>query len=570
MLNFLSQVNRYSKSLKLFLIIIIAIGIIRISLTYNIFSHTNDEPAHIAAGMEWLAKGVYQYEPQHPPLARIAVALFPYLDGQRSKNYENMYDEGKEILHDKDRYFHNLTLARIGTLIFFILASYAVWVWGCRIYDPITALFAVFLFTSLPVTLAHSGLATTDMAVTATITAALISLQMWLLEPNIKHSLLLGVTGALAILSKFSALLFLGVGGFVLIALHLIVVLREKRELPFNKLVFMKNIGAVIFTGFIVIWACYHFTTAQIQPGVPHIKIDRIVGAEGIMHDFAYAIAESVIIPAPEFIQGIQDVFKHNKAGHTAYLLGEISEKGWWYFFPVVLIVKTPLPFLLLSFFGIYLLVKQSRASGKPYMLGPPLVALAILLSCMPFNINIGIRHVLPMFPLLSISAGFALAYAWRKKGQIAYIFLFGTLIIWHIISTVAVHPDYLAYFNEIAGEHPEEIIVDSDLDWGQDIHRLSTKLKSMNIKTIKASVAVSGELARKGISVQELSPYEPDSGWVAVSMSHLKYAGSWDPSWDGRLWYQWLENYKPMYKVGKSIRLYYINVEDGRVHKSK
>src|SRR5258708_5704748 len=78
---------------------LILLGLIRIISTYTVFSHTSDEPAHIACGMEWLDQHVYRYEPQHPPLTRIMAALGPYLDGARSTGQREFFMEGNEILY---------------------------------------------------------------------------------------------------------------------------------------------------------------------------------------------------------------------------------------------------------------------------------------------------------------------------------------------------------------------------------------------------------------------------------------------------------------------------------------
>src|ERR1700729_3671149 len=82
-LNFLSFLERHS---LYFVIALLLLGTIRIVSTYSVFSYTFDEPAHLACGMEWLDKGVYTWEPQHPPLARVAASLGPYLMGIRSQN----------------------------------------------------------------------------------------------------------------------------------------------------------------------------------------------------------------------------------------------------------------------------------------------------------------------------------------------------------------------------------------------------------------------------------------------------------------------------------------------------
>lgn len=127
---------------------LIGIGIVRIVLTYGVFNQTYDEPAHIASGMEWLDQGQYRYEFQHPPLARILVALGPYLAGSRSHGL-GMWQEGEAILHAGD-YWSTLTVARMGILPFFVLACVIVWKWTRHLFGKPAGLVAVLLFSNLP------------------------------------------------------------------------------------------------------------------------------------------------------------------------------------------------------------------------------------------------------------------------------------------------------------------------------------------------------------------------------------------------------------------------------------
>src|SRR5215510_10334393 len=126
-----TAIERHAGKLALALVLV---ATLRIVATYNVFSHTNDEPAHIACGMEWLDKGVYRYEAQHPPLARIAGALGPYLLGRRSEgrtgDYKTMFIEGVAILYQGDRYDLTLAAARLGILPFFWLAVFVVYKWA--------------------------------------------------------------------------------------------------------------------------------------------------------------------------------------------------------------------------------------------------------------------------------------------------------------------------------------------------------------------------------------------------------------------------------------------------------
>src|SRR5262245_62879991 len=126
---------------------------------------------HLACGMEWIVKGVYQWEAQHPPLARVFAAIGPYLIGQRPANVQktnvfSMNFEGNGILYQNHRYDLTLAVSRVGILPFFWIASMVVYRWGMR-FSPETAAGAVFLFSCLPPVLAHSAVATTDMALTA-------------------------------------------------------------------------------------------------------------------------------------------------------------------------------------------------------------------------------------------------------------------------------------------------------------------------------------------------------------------------------------------------------------------
>jgi hypothetical protein len=210
-----------SRSLAIFVerrAISIAIALIlvasaRIALTYTVFNHTSDEPNHIACGMEWLQNGTYTFETQHPPLARVAVALGPYLLGARLRS-NPQHDslevpiEGMQVLSRDNQYDLTLALARLGILPFFWIACGVVFYWARRDYGALTAVVAVFFFTFTPPILAHAGLATTDMPLTAFLGAAFGSALVWIEQPTFFSAGIFGLCSGLAVLSKFSSLPF--------------------------------------------------------------------------------------------------------------------------------------------------------------------------------------------------------------------------------------------------------------------------------------------------------------------------------------------------------------------------
>src|SRR5579863_6716235 len=194
--------ERHSLSIAVGLILL---ATVRIAATYTVYNHTSDEPAHIACGMQWLDKGVYQWEPQHPPLARVAAALGPFLSGIRSQNtppakFLAMSWEGVAILYFGHHYDLTLALARMGNLPFFWLACAVVYWWGARYFGRAIAVAAVFLFTFLPPVLGHAGLATTDMALTALLGAAFVAGYRWLENPTPANGALFGAATGLMIL----------------------------------------------------------------------------------------------------------------------------------------------------------------------------------------------------------------------------------------------------------------------------------------------------------------------------------------------------------------------------------
>ena len=115
---------------------LMAIGGARIAATYTELGFTFDEPGHMACGLEYLARHVYRYEPQHPPLARVMTALGPYLDGARPLGIGHRDQEGVAQLYHYGHTGRTLTLMRLGILPFFFLACMVVFWWARHAFGP--------------------------------------------------------------------------------------------------------------------------------------------------------------------------------------------------------------------------------------------------------------------------------------------------------------------------------------------------------------------------------------------------------------------------------------------------
>jgi 4-amino-4-deoxy-L-arabinose transferase-like glycosyltransferase len=544
---------------SLAIVLLIVVGLLRISSTYSALWQTWDEPAHIARGMEWIDKGEYTYSHEHPPLSPIMVALGPYFAGARSTGQKWRYDEGNNLLHYENAYERNLTLARLGVLPFFVIATLIVWIWTKSYFGRVAALLSVILFSTLPPVLAHSGVATTDMAITAMFVAALFSFYLWLESPTLLRSAMLGITIGLACLAKYSVLVFLPASASLLAIVHYSRKINAEEKSLFRIRRWLAASGMAVLLCLLVIWAGYRFSSAALT-GIdkrPHTSIDRIVGAEGLLHDTAYLIAENVPLPAPEFFSGIRDVATHNKYGHVAYLLGEAYTEGRWYFFPIELSVRTPVPFLILTAIGLLAVSRHVMVRRRDmHFLAPGAAALGVLAVCMLSNLNLGIRHILPMFPLLAVVAGYGAIMLWKfRRSQRFGPALLTILLIWQITSSFAAHPDYLAYYNELAGVHPEDIVLGTT-DWGQDVKRLAAALKNRKIEELSICYYGSADLDRLGLPPRkDLVPYQRTTGWIASSLLCSKM-GAFSPPYDQ---FSWLDAHEPVETAGKTIRLYYI-----------
>ena len=549
-------------------LLLVAAGLLRIVLTYRAVAQTIDETPNIACGMQWIDQGRYDLGPFHPPLARIAMAVGPYLYGQRSQGVKDRWQEGNAVLHSHGKYSVALTLARIGILPFFVLAAACVWLWSARILGETGALVAVFLFTNLPIVLAHAGIATTDMAVAAGVVFALYRFTRWIEQPDARNSVLWGVAVAIALLSKFSAFLVVPLCSLAILLLYMIarrgspksgdrqpfpprktaevqpMALAEKVSVPVFRL---RMVALAAAAAFLVMWGAYRFAVTRMQE-----PVDSGLAGQSRF----WGAVSRIPLPAAQIPDGLMLVRVLNHDGHPAFLRGEVRQTGWWYFFPLALALKTPLAVLILAGIGCVAALK-SKAGAVAF--APALCCLVILAACLFSHLNTGLRYLLCLFPMLSMVAAQGTMYLWKhaRLRPLAVV-----LVLWLTISSVRAHPDYIPYFNELAGAHPENILVDSDLDWGQDMKRLVWKLHELKVDHVYFACLWSGDDSKIGLPGWDgLEPYHPVKGWVAVSYTNLKLRGLMLAQAAGRRdgAYDWLERYQPAVRIGKSILLYHI-----------
>jgi hypothetical protein len=257
-------------------------------------------------------------------------------------------------------------------------------------------------------------------------------------------------------------------------------------------------------------------------------------------------------VPTPMggLLRGYAELLNHDSLGHPAFFLGRVRWTGVWYFFPVVMGVKTPIGFSLLALAGLGLVFYRFRAGPWQHRV-TALFPFGILLVCMTSRINIGLRHILPIYPLLALLAGHAAAqlFVQRKMRWVAV-----GLAGWVVVASLIAHPDYLPYFNEAIRSHPERFVMDSDLDWGQDLYHLSARLHELGVDHVAIRYSGGGSLHMSDLPPYTIpKPKEITEGYVAISLGVLETgygeAGDW----------AWLHDRQPLERIGHSINLYYV-----------
>lgn len=523
------------------LLAIVAIACFRVIGTYHEISATYDEPNHIYLGLMRIEAGSFApfldndsftSSLHNPPLVPIVVAAGAWLSGLRPTSPDL-------LLHEGAGYQKNLTLARTGVLPFLALAIVLVWWWSRRLGGGPAGLLGAAMFSTLPPVLGHGGLATTDIPFTALFLAALLMFIAYLEHPSHLRAALLGIAMGLSFAAKFSTILLVPTA----LALFLLRRIASRHEgVPMRRLALDAAISSA--SAFAIIWAVYGFTWGLLGP-------------------------------MPELLRGLSLLAASNQPGQrTAYLLGRINQKGFFLFYPVALLVKTPMPFLVFAGIGFSRLLDGFRRAD--WQRTAPAVAAAVyLLAVLPSRINLGVRHVLPVYAFLAV-----LAAPIAINSMVVTRNLFvraGSLIaiLYLLLLPSQVTPDFFPYFNCLAGRHPEQVLLDSDLDWGQDLLRLRQELSARGVNLVHIALFGVHDPCRHGLPPSRwLRPHERVTGWIAISEMYRRGVAGFhyrngDPcdrtqftptARPDPTQFSWLDAYEPEVRVGKSILLYHIN----------
>jgi len=509
-------------------------------------NQTIDEGSHLSSGYTYITTGDFRLNPEHPPLIKelsaLPLLLLPIESplNHPSWDEQNQWEFGRQFLYnntvDADLI---LLLGRLPIMLLSLLLGVFIYKWTSKLWGRETGLIALLLYVFEPNILAHSRYVTTDLAATLFFFLTMYFLDKYFGTFSRKNLLQFVVIFAIAQFVKFSAIIL-----YIFFLIFVVLKLLHKKVPQLTLSHVLKILVLMLLVSFIIGTIIYGFSTTipitdsdvkwyydeqfsvtnldDFKNEEPLIEKLRIITHPSTKSgDFIYSIAQNFAIPSFQYIKGVYTLFSHNYWGHMSYLHGEYSNFGFWNYFPTTFLIKTPLSLIFLLILGCVFflsglfrrnitskfkdfainLIPSKRLKFKLrsrtllnrltsfYREIPFTYWLLILtpiiyfLWAMTSKINIGHRHVLIIYPFIIMLAARVITYSLKGKQLLLKIFVV-LLMLWYVVASVQIYPNFISYFNEAIGgpKNGAKYVTDSNIDWGQDILKFKKYLDDNNM----------------------------------------------------------------------------------------
>jgi len=525
-------------------------------------SVTSDEPPHLAAGLSyWITHEVFRANPEHPPLIKELTGLSLLIGGIRwpdtpnanylvngddpAKVFRLEWPVGLEILrkYGPDRV---LLWARVPPILVGGLLGAVLFLWGRRLFGPIAAVAAVFVFLLDPLLLAHTQFVTTDVGSAAFGTLALFCLWNYLGKPNWARLSWTAAAFGCALVAKFSEMLLLPIAVALLVAAWMWPIAEPAPALQPKK-------------------------SAKQQPKSRRLPLWVafliVCGGAFLVVQIAYFLPDDVTM----YLRCASMVYSDDIANAPHYMAGAIAARFPGYFV-VSYFLKEPLAAIILAGIGLVVLLRDRAMPvlNKWFLLLRP----AVFLAAISYGAaNHGARYLIPILPFTCLLAGLGIATLIERGRQSrACLGAAGVLCLWLVVEAVAVYPDQLSYFNEGACllTQPTKVgldggsrcgvawLDDSNVDWGQGFKQLKQWLdRNAPGRPVKLAYGMGFDARDYGIPGERISMEDlmrpPAPGLYAVSAHFVAHA----PAADSRA--AWLRSTPPVAVVGHALWIYEI-----------
>ena len=498
--------------------LLVAIFLISGFISLTLDSTTFDETAHLGAGVSYLEKGDFRLNPEHPPLVKLIAATPLILLGRGSGDYGSPVWRGEPLSETDARRSRaaewgfgfelingphesaarrdpaaRLVPARSAVLILGVLLALVVYAWARELFGPAAGLLALALAVTCPTLLAHARLVTTDLPAALGFTATAWLVWRWVHAPTWRSALVAGASLGAALLFKFSCALMAPCT--VLIAALAVWTGRVKLQRA------IAGVAVIATVAYLAIWAGYGFRFAASRdsgyvmewqdldadhpPSAPvRFAREHRLLPEAYLFGFAYAKSQS--------------------ARRVAFLDGEQSLAGWYRYFPEAFFLKTPLAFTALALWLMAAGLRRTR--GRSFdgwcVAIPPLVYAVLAIQS---RFNIGHRHITAIYPFLCIAIAPAATWlADRGVKAVAAAALTASCFVSFALAT----PRYISYFNVLAGGPRGGVrhLVDSNVDWGQDLRRLKRWMDSHGVTQVDLAYFGTADPRAYGINFRKVA----------------------------------------------------------------
>lgn len=486
-----------------------------------------DDSMHMPAGYSYLLTHDYRLNQEHPPLIKLLSGLglwklhpyFPFESPgwQQAATPEDPQDGMERIeeafFDSNAKQFNQIAFyGRLPVLVIPLLLLLAVWWITRELFGPVPALIAVFLTATEPNILGNAIVVQNDVAAALMLVLFVIAVKKFLTDAGMTGAFVLGGALGLALVTKYSLIVLVPVSCVIVIAWGMYRLLRKRSSLA---AVVLSSL-VVFVTAYLILIAFYAFHIDRIDAN----EASRIASWFYLSGHTAEVFKRLLMwLPAllPRyFVYGIDMVVQDSREGRPAFLLGQISDTGWWYYFPVAFALKTTIPFLLASIGGFVWGVYQVLARKRYVIIYVLLPGLFYLALAMTSHLNIGVRHLLPMFPSAAIvGAGFisAVVNVGLKRDKRLGVALAAITLVPSLVIAVLAFPNYLTYFSPLAGGSARgwQTLSDSNVETGQEVKPLAGYLKEHGENRV-TGIMVGGEFLKfYGIQADDFPGWEDE-----------------------------------------------------------
>lgn len=531
-------------------------------------SATVDEVAHIADAYALVQYQDNRLNPEHPPLLKtlagmMVVAQFPAgIERTESWQTADQWIAGRELLYwqgnDADAL---LFWGRFPTVVITIAWSVLMLFFARQFFSMRTAWVVYGLAVIYPDVLGHGHYITTDMMATFGYTLVMYT-YVRVLKTKSASWWWLALALVIAQLSKFSSVLLLGMLPIIGVLWRRYV---DRQRWQFAFRATARELSYAYAVMIVGIWIVYIPLTMHMSASMVHYLIDvRLSWIEEPwlwVPNVLHWLAQFPIVRAfGVYALGVSMVMLRVAGGNNTFIFGEMDTQGIWWFFPVAWLVKTPVGLIFLYLLGIYAACRLRLK--KEVLIISSVVLIVYWAVTLKGSLNLGTRHLLPTVPYVLFMIGYAWDVLWTRGRVWKGVLIAATTWATMSVMANAAHP--LAYMNEVSLWVPRhEILVDSALDWGQDLKRLARYLEEHGITEVYVDYFGGGDVEREiPYATRYHAEYGPTTGYLAVSATFLPFSemvGEREGKWS----YSWLKSFTPVASIGHSILLYHLTEQD-------